>query len=97
MRMLLSAAAAFMIMTLPSAATGTFTSTGYVESINPQANIVRIRNGDAYQLPSGTDLTAFAPGDRVHVYWVTQSPQTISAGENEQYWLLDASGVQRAQ
>lgn len=48
-------ATAVIAPTLASA--GSFTSTGYIASVNPHANTLRIAGGDAYRLPADVDVS----------------------------------------
>ncbi|MGV0908475.1 DUF1344 domain-containing protein [Martelella sp. FOR1707] len=79
---------------LPASA---FTSAGVIESVNPQNNIIRLRDGDAYKLPAHVDISNLRPGDQVSVDWETQNPSSIDGrGSDETIWLLKATGIKHA-
>lgn len=95
MRMILAVAASALVApTLASA--GSFESTGYIESINGSANTLRIRGGDAYQLPAGVDVSQFQPGQRVHVSWNSQNPSTVVVGGDHYVAGVQATGIRAA-
>lgn len=97
MKMVLSAAIAAMAMAIaPSAGAAQFTSTGYIESINPTADTVRIRGGDEYHFSPDVDLSRYAPGTRVDIGWNTQNPRVVSEGGPRHHSLVDAVSIQKA-
>jgi hypothetical protein len=74
-----------------------FTSKGVVHSIDGASGTLWLRNGDAYQLPAGADLSGYAPGSWVSVYWESQNPNRISDGSSEgMILLLQAYDIQPA-
>lgn len=74
-----------------------FTSTGTLERVTPTQNEVRLRNGDAYRLPSQVDLSGYTAGQRVHVSWDSQNPSVLSIGGNRYIRLLDATSIRPAE
>ncbi|MFC6487072.1 DUF1344 domain-containing protein [Nitratireductor sp. GCM10026969] len=99
MRKFLAAAVAASVMGAASiASAGTFTSTGVIESVNTKTNTVRIRDGDAYRLPTHVDLSGLTAGQRVHVSWDSQNPSSTDDRHNsdEWIWVFDATGIERA-
>lgn len=87
-------ATAVIAPTLASA--GSFTSTGYIASVNPHANTLRIAGGDAYRLPADVDVSQFRPGDRVHVTWDSQNPKVVGVGGGNAIAGIEATGIQSA-
>lgn len=91
---------AVTVMISASASVGSvsaFTSTGVVQSIERASGTVLLRNGDAYQLPVGSDLSGYGPGTWVSLYWESQNPDRISDGSSEgMILLLQAYDIQPA-
>lgn len=95
MRTIISLGVASLVSLWTSSAFA-FTSTGTVESVTPVRNEVRLRNGDAYRLPSHVDLSDYKAGQLVHVSWDRQNPSAINIGKEQQAWLIDATGIRPA-
>ena len=97
MKILLSAATVAMAMAVaPSAGAAQFTSTGYIESIHPTADTVRIRGGDEYRFSPDVDLSQYVAGTRVNIGWDTQNPRRVFDGGSRYHSLVDAVSIQQA-
>ena len=97
MKILLSAAIAALAMAVaPSAGAAQFTSTGYIERIDPTADTVRIRGGDEYRFSPDVDLSRYVAGTRVNIGWNTQNPRLVFEGGSRYRSLVDAVSIQPA-
>jgi len=96
MKILLSAAIAAMAMAAaPSADAAQFTSTGYIESVHPTADTVRIRGGDEYHFSPDVDLSQYVAGTRVDIGWNTQKPRLVFEGGSRYRPVVDAISIKQ--
>lgn len=97
-RLLFSVAIAAVSMAVaPSAGAAEFTSTGYVESVNPAAHTLRISGGDEYRFSPDADLSQYHPGYRVHIGWNTQNPRVVFEGSDNTHYLVHAISIRQAE
>lgn len=87
------------LATTSIASAAEFSTTGVVEDFNAATKTVQLKNGDAYKLPSNTDLNGLSVGQKVRINWSAQSPswfQDHLKGEDTYVALVDADSIQPA-
>jgi len=92
---LFSAVAASAMLASTMASAGAFTSVGVIADVNPMANTVQLSRGNSFELPAGTDLSAFRPGQKVQISWDTQAPTSVTNGRTT-VLQLKATSIERA-
>ncbi|MEK1853417.1 MAG: hypothetical protein AAAC48_16515 [Phyllobacterium sp.] len=76
-----SAMKAVHTMNVPAAQM--FSTTGTVESFDPQSKMVQLTTGTKYQLPRNANLRGVAIGSKVRISWKAQDPYGTSFGNGE--------------
>jgi hypothetical protein len=76
-----------------------FNTSGTIAAVHSRDNVVVLRNGDAYQLPSNTDAATLRPGERVTISWNEQATQTYLrlSTDSKTMWLIKAQSLQRSE
>jgi hypothetical protein len=71
------------VRAMNSPAREVFSTTGTVESFDPQSKTVQLTTGTKYQLPTNANLRGVAIGEKVRITWNAQDPYGTSFGNGE--------------
>ncbi len=64
-----------------------FSTTGTIETFDPQSKMVELTTGTKYQLPKTADFRGLAIGEKVRITWNAQNPYgtSFSNGETDEF------------
>ena len=71
------------VHTMNAPAAQMVSTTGTVESFDPQSKVVQLTTGTKYQLPTNANVRGVAIGSKVRITWKAQDPYGTSFGNNK--------------